>query len=289
MTELLCFYADTVGDTSRQVGEMLWLLQETKLNQIHQSTMTLVLQSEKLARDDYLEGRLNAQLKRITELIEDQDRRTELLSHLILARKDLNLFAVAIEKIKQILALCVSGNSYEREAKAERDRIIMTQQVTSKSTSVVMDLERYCTNKDWQKFSKTFAENKGGIVVVEHFYCLVQIGLLLVRDDKFELCESILEFLFPCATPSCAGAFNHLNEQLVHKLSERREWERAAAKLEFALAGEFQTLEFKNRLRVQLSEIMASNGNLLRSTVLLYQAFSEVPEPGSNSRPPLLL
>ncbi len=289
MNELLCFYADTVGDTGRQVGEMLWLVQETQLNQLRNTVISLISQSNKNTRDAYLDARFKAHIRRLVVLTEDPERRTEIVSSMLLAQYGSNAYDKTLEEIKEIVALCTFKQCYENEAKAERKRIMTGESLKSKSSSVLIQLELDCMEKNWEEFQQKFEKNGPSINAEESFYSLVQLAICLLKNQQIEHSAAVLNKLFSHTTPSCAEAFNHLVEEIKRQLVVQGKLEQAIGLLELALSGQFQSTELKNRLRLQLAELKVMTGNLFEATALIYQAFSDIPDASYDSTGPLHL
>ncbi len=289
MNELLCFYADTIGDGSRRVGEMLWLLQETHLNQLQKAVISLISQSKKCARDTYLESRLRVNLRRLVSLIEEPERRTEIVSSLLFEQYGSNAYDQKLEEIKEIVALCTFKESFENEAKVERKRILTGLSLMSESSSVLVQLELLCMEKNWAEFQSKFEKDGPSINVDESFYSLVQLAIYLLKNKQIPYSISVVNMLLPHTTPSCAVAFNYLIEEIKRQQVVQGKPESAIAMLELALSGQFQSPEWKNRLRLQLAELKVLTGNLFEATVLIYQAFSDIPDANYESTAPRLL
>lgn len=288
MRELLWFYADTVGDTRREVGEMLWLLQETKLNQLQSVAESLIVQSCKFSADEYLSARLKTQVKRIVSLVDDPARKNELLSVLLVSKLNPNEFLKAVEETKEVISLKSFVENYESEAAAERKFVQKGAWLKSKSTSTLLKLEKLCLDQNWNDFSKVLEKDGKSINVDESYYSLLQICLQLLKRHKLTFAEKISNMLFLHTNRLRARAFNHLTERFKTAWMAESNWQCAAEKLELALSGEFQNQEQKNCLRVQLAELKVAQGNLFEATALIYQAFSRIPEPESEKDVPLI-
>lgn len=288
LNELICFYSDTVGDTRREVGEMLWLLQETKINQMQSVASSLIVQSHVFACDQYLDERLKLHVKRIVSLIDDQNRKNELLSVLLLAKQNSIEYSKALEETKNILSLCSYAESYESEAAAEHKFLKAGKELKSKSTATLLKLEKYCMEQNWIDFAKVLEKDGASIDADETYYSLLQICFQLLKHHKLTFCEKISAMLFAQTNRLRAGAFNLLTERFKAAWVEERNWQCAVEKLELALSGKFQSPEQTNRLRLQMAEMKVEQGNLFEATALLYQAFSQIPEAESAKDVPLI-
>ena len=288
MNELLCFYSDTLGDSRREVGEMLWLLQETKINQLQDVAKSLILLSHKYAVDDYLSGRLRGHVKRLVSFVNDQNRKNELLSVLLVSKQNSNEYDKALEETKNILSLCSYTENYDSEVAAEGKSIRKGKWLKSKSTTILLKLEKLCAEQNWHEFSKVLERDGISVDADASYYSLLQLGLQLLKHNKLTLCEKISNVIFPHTSRSRARAFNHLTEQCKSAWIAESNWQCAAEKLELALDGNFQSQEQKNRLCIQLAEIKTAQGNLFEATALIYQAFSRIPDAELDQDVPLI-
>jgi hypothetical protein len=291
LNELVWFYSDAVSDASRRIGEMLWLLQETDLREHKQYTVSLVRQAQSIAKDEYLESRLFLHLKRIFELIDDEDYRMEVLSTLIF-EKNKTLMSESknsVAEIKRMLSLAASKSYFAEESKAETKSDFANMIWKSKSIKTLQALQKCAERKDWRKFAAVFDKESNAIHVDKCFYRLVELGLKAVGDFQILQSEKIVDLLLSHVTPSCVHAVDHLVEKLKCLLVSSENLYEASDLLQKVLSNKHQSALLKNRLRIQLAEVHVSMGNLFEATTLIYLAFSEIPEPEyGGAEPPLL-
>ena len=291
MNELLCFYSDTVGDASRKVGEMFWLLQETCLNQLRKPSISLVHQSQKFAWDEYLSSRLKENARRLLSLLSDDDYKREIVSSLILARGSASAqedFEKAMSETKEWISFCTYQRNYVNEAEEERKKIKENEMQKSKSNVLMVQLEQHADKQDWKRLATAFKKDRKLIEIKSSFYRLVQIGVHAASANQFTLCESIIGWLDSETSFTYIHAFNYLVEEMKRMLIASDQPEYAAIIIQNALQNRFQTQRSGNRFRLQLAEIKAMTGNLFESSALIYQAFSEIPDWRYESDPPLL-
>lgn len=291
MNELLWFYTDTVGDTTRLVGRMLWLLQETSLNKLQKPLASLVHQSQKFASDIYLKTCLMNDLRRIFTLTPDEEKKRELLSCLLLARETVAQhedYESALAELKKVLALTNFVESYDQEAEAERRRIQTPSEKYLESATVITQLEKHATKKQWKKIAERLNQDRRLIDVDSCFYRLVCIGVAAARANQVDVCKKIAAMLHIETTPTCIRAFNFLIAELKMSLMRSGSSEEALEWIAETLCIRHQTVDSANCLRLQLAELEVMNGNLFESTALIYQAFMQIPEPWSQKDPPLI-
>lgn len=298
LNELLCFYSDNVGDSSRRVGEMLWLAQETSLSKMRFCTLSLIQQSQKAAKDKYLQWKLGVHMKRILEKTNDIEIVNELLAALIITRRDENMyesFDDRMQQMKEVLSLRSFTRNFEKEAQQERqrdqeDNLIKPKRLRkAESVKLLLELEQLAERKDWKEFASTWAKVENLLVPGNSIYRLAQLGLLAVNDDQLDICERIVKVLEKHISSSCVHVTNYLSEECARRFLRMKNYERAAHQLERALSNEHQLGDFCNCLRLQLAEIYVALGNLFEATVLIYEAYSNIPDSDYGGATQMLL
>lgn len=298
LNELLFFYSDNVGDSSRRVGEMLWLAQETSLHKMRFCTLSLIQHSQRAATDKYLHWKLSVNLKRLLEKTDDIEVANELLAALIIARRDEGVyesFEDRLQQMKEVLSLRSYSQSFEKEAQAERERAIEEGEQKAKtrrkseSLKLLSKLEQLAEKKNWKDFLSTWRKIPEFLDAGNSIYRLGQLALLAVRADQLDICERIVVVLEKHVSPSCIHVTNYLSEECARRFIRLKNPTRAAQQIERALANRHQLGDFCNCLRLQLAEIYIAMGNLFEATVLIYDAYSNIPDSESGGAPQLLL
>ncbi len=298
LNELLCFYSDNIGDNSRRVGEMLWLAQETSLSKMRFCTLSLIQHSQKAARDKYLQWKLGVHMKRILEKTNDIEIVNELLAALIITRRNENMyesFDDRMQQMKEVLSLRGFVRSFEKEAEVERLREHEDDEGSPKrlrkaeSAKLLLKLEKLAERKDWKEFVSAWRRVVNLLVPGDSVYRLGQLGLLAVNDDQLDICERIVKVLEKHVSPSCIHVTNYLSEECARRFLRMKNYERAAHQIERALSNEHQFGDLCNCLRLQLAEIYVALGNLFEATVLIYEAYSNIPDSDYGGAKQMLL
>ena len=298
LNELLCFYSDNIGDNSRRVGEMLWLAQETSLSKMRFCTLSLIQHSQKAAKDKYLQWKLGVHMKRILEKTNDIEIVNELLAALIITRRDENMyesFDDRMQQMKEVLSLRGFVRSFEKEAEVERLREHADDEGSPKrlrkaeSAKLLLKLEKLAERKDWKEFVSAWRRVVNLLVPGDSVYRLGQLGLLAVNDDQLDICERIVKVLEKHVSPSCIHVTNYLSEECARRFLRMKNYERAAHQIERALSNEHQFGDLCNCLRLQLAEIYVALGNLFEATVLIYEAYSNIPDSDYGGAKQMLL
>lgn len=298
LNELLCFYSDNIGDNSRRVGEMLWLAQETSLSKMRFCALSLIQHSQKAAKDKYLQWKLGVNVKRILEKTNDIEVVNELLAVLIITRRDENMyesFDDRMQQMKEVLSLRGFVRSFEKEAEVERLREPEDDEGRPKSLRkaesgrLLLKLEKLAERKDWKEFVSTWRKVVNLLVPGDSIYRLGQLGLLAVNADQLDICERIVKVLEKHVSPSCVHVTNYLSEECARRFFRMKNYKRAAQQIERALSNEHQLGDFCNCLRLQLAEIYVALGNLFEATVLIYEAYSNIPDSDYGGAKQMLL
>lgn len=285
LNEFLGFYSRAVGSICYWAGEMLWLTQETSLSRVKGCTLALIRQSQSAAYDRNLSDRVGVHVRRLLDRVEDFDYANEILAQLIISKRDGNAYESYQDRLFQVKRF-LSWRFYPRDFEEESSEELKRTQAAEKekrrknndSQAVLRKLKKLAEDKDWSKFVKAWRKGSDRLSIDDSVSRLGQIGVLALRSEQIEICLGIIDLLHDRVSYSCMHVFNYLCELCAHWLSQRKDYGQASALLEKALSDKHQLGDFSNCLRLQLAEVYVAQGRFFEATVLIYEAYSNIPD-----------
>lgn len=285
LDEFAGFYSRAVGGMGYWAGEMLWLTQETSIRGLRGFTLSLIRQSQSAAYDRNSSERVGVHVRRLLDRVEDFDYANEILAQLIISKRDCNAYDSYEDRlfqVKNLLSWRFYLRDFEKESSEELNRAQgadkAKRQQTSNSEAVLKKLLQLAEGKEWSKFVSNWRKASDHLNIDDSVCRLGQIGVLALRSEEIDICVDIIDFLRDRVPYSFMYVFNYLSELCANRLSERKDYARASAILEGALSDSHQLGDFCNIFRLQLAEIYVALGRFFEATVLIYEAYSNIPD-----------
>lgn len=280
LNELLQFYSDTIGDASRRVGEMLWLLQETSLRSNKATLFSLIKFCQKKASDEYLKFRMELHLNRMALLIDDPDYLQNVVSWALVSGSSKGHEFLRWEATNRLLSLLTLKRDFSLEADIERSKEWEGEKIDlrTKSSSVLKKMEQHADRKEWIKFATGFVSNHCSINLDKSVFRLLNLALSAIRDRELMHAQALVDLVQPVLVDVNIYAYNAVVDKLAVAWTVTGERKRAIKLLQTASDVVFQTEETRSIFTVKLAELYVAEGNLFAATVLLYQAFFGIPD-----------